>query len=118
MKANTDPDVFPLDMDQLRDKLSNCDEVISTEHSTTTILDALPAEKYSTIKLEVKRDPDLSSKQRRFSPITRKGCQLPKVVKSPKDTKSRILGVGKMVGSQQWQLFLLLVIIAKTQFTK
>ena len=33
---------------------------MSTERLTTLILDTLPAEKYSTIKNQVIRDPDLS----------------------------------------------------------
>ena len=64
MKADTDPDIFPLEINQLLDELCDWDEVISTENSTTINLDASPAEKYSTIKLEVKRDPKLSLEQR------------------------------------------------------
>ena len=118
MKNDTDPDVFPSKINQVRNKLSDSKEVVSTEHLTTVILDALPAEKCSTIKLEAKRDPNLSLEQRRSSSITRKGCRLSKIVNSPKGTKGRILGVRKMVGSQRCQLFLLLVTIAKNQVTK
>ena len=101
MKADTDPVIFLSEINQLRNELSDWDKVVSTEHLTTIILDALPGEIYSTIKLEVKRDPDFSLEQIPLSSITRKGCQLPKIINSPKGTKSRILEVGKMVGSQR-----------------
>ena len=42
-------DAFMSENDQLRDKLSDLDEVVFTERLTTTIVDALPADKYSTI---------------------------------------------------------------------
>ena len=51
MKVDTDPDIFQLEMNQLRDKPIDQDEVVCTEHLTTITLDALPAENYMTIKL-------------------------------------------------------------------
>ena len=51
VKANIDSDVFSSEVYQLRDDLSEMDEVASTESSTIIIIDALPAEKYSTIKI-------------------------------------------------------------------
>ena len=35
--------------------------MVSTERLITIILDALPAEKYLTIKIQATKDPDLSS---------------------------------------------------------
>ena len=63
MNADTDPDVCLSEIIRIRDELSDLDEVISTERSTTISLDALPAEMYSTIKLEAIRDPDLTLEQ-------------------------------------------------------
>ena len=50
-------------MYQIRDELGVSDETVSTERLTTTILDALPAGMYSTVKLEAIRDPDSILKQ-------------------------------------------------------
>ena len=63
MEPDTDPDVFLSEINQMRDELGVLDEMVSTEHLTTIILDALPAEMYSTVKLEAIRDPDLSLEQ-------------------------------------------------------
>ena len=60
MKPDTDPDVFLSEINQIRDELGVLDETISTERLITIIFDALPAEMYSTVKLEAIRDPDLS----------------------------------------------------------
>ena len=60
MKPDTDPDVFLSEINQVRDELSVLDETVSTERLPTILLDALPAEMYSTVKLEAIRDPDLS----------------------------------------------------------
>ena len=60
MKPGTDPDVFLSEINQIRDELGVLDETISTERFTTIILDTLPAEMYSTVKLEAILDPDLS----------------------------------------------------------
>ena len=59
MKAGTDSDVFLSKLNQMRDKLRDLDEVVSAEHLTTIILEALLAES-STIKLQAVRDPGLS----------------------------------------------------------
>ena len=63
MKPDTDPGVFLSETSQIRDELGVLDETISTECLTTIILDALPAELYSTVNLEAIRDPDLSLKE-------------------------------------------------------
>ena len=63
MKPDTDPDVFLSEINQIRDELGVLDETVSTERLTTIILDALPAEMYSTVKLEVIRDLNLSLEQ-------------------------------------------------------
>ena len=63
MKPDTDPDVFLSGINQIRDDLRVLDETVSTERLTTIILDALPAGMYSTVKLEARRDPDLSLEQ-------------------------------------------------------
>ena len=52
VKPDTDPDVLPSEVDQIRDELSVLDETVSMERLTTIILDALPAEMYSTVKLK------------------------------------------------------------------
>ena len=63
MKLDTDPDVFLSEINQIRDELDVLDETVSTERLTTIIIDALPAEMYSTVKLEAIQDPDLSLEQ-------------------------------------------------------
>ena len=63
MKPDTDPDVFMSEINQIRDELSVLDDVFSTERLTTTVLDAWPAEMYSTVKLKAIQDPDLSLEQ-------------------------------------------------------
>ena len=63
MKSDDDPEVFLSEINQKRDELSVLDETVSTERLTTIILDALPAEMYSTVKLEAIRDFDLSLEQ-------------------------------------------------------
>ena len=63
MKPDTDLDIFLSETNQIRDELSVLDETASTERLTTIILDVLPAEVYSTVKLEAIRDPDLSLEQ-------------------------------------------------------
>ena len=59
MRADTDPGVFLSEVFQLRDELSALGEVASIERLTTIILDALPTEKCSTIKIQVIRGPDI-----------------------------------------------------------
>ena len=63
MEPDTDPDAFPSEINQTCDELGVLDETVSTERLTTIILDALPAEMYSTVKCEAIRDPDLSLEQ-------------------------------------------------------
>ena len=60
VKPGNDPDVILSEINQIRDELGVLDKTVSTERLTTIILDALPAEMYSTVRLEVVRDPDLS----------------------------------------------------------
>ena len=52
--------VFLSEINQLCEELSDLDQAVSTERLAIIIFDALQAEKYSTIKLEATRDPDLS----------------------------------------------------------
>ena len=52
MKADTDPDVFMSEINQIRNEHNDLDEVVFTERLNVIILDALPAENYSSIKLE------------------------------------------------------------------
>ena len=63
MKPDPDPDVFLSEINQIRDELDVLDETASTERLTTIILDAFPAEVYSTVKFEAIRDSDLSLEQ-------------------------------------------------------
>ena len=63
MRPDTDPDVFLSEMNQICDERSILDETVSTERLTTTILDALPAEMYWTVKLKAIQGPDLSLEQ-------------------------------------------------------
>ena len=60
MKSDIDPDAFLSETNQIRDELGVLDETVSMVRLTVTILDALPAEMYSTVKLEAIRNPDLS----------------------------------------------------------
>ena len=59
MRSDIDPDVFLSEVFQLRDELSDLGKVVSNERLATIILDALPEEMYTTIKLQSIRDPDL-----------------------------------------------------------
>ena len=61
MRSDIDPDVFFSQVFQLRDEFNDSGEVVSNERLATTgiILDALPEEMYSTIKVQPIRDPDL-----------------------------------------------------------
>ena len=63
MKPDTNLDVFLSDINQICNELGALDKTISTERLTIIILDALPADMYSTVKLEAIRDPDLSLEQ-------------------------------------------------------
>ena len=48
---------------QLRDELIDVGKVVFTGHLTTIILDALPAEKYSTTEIQTIRDSDFSLRE-------------------------------------------------------
>ena len=43
MKPDTDPDVFLLEINKMRDELDVLDEIVSTERLTAIVLDTLPA---------------------------------------------------------------------------
>ena len=58
-RSDIDPDVFLSEVFQRRNKISDLGEVVSNDRWTTIILDVLPEEEYSTIKVQSKRDPDL-----------------------------------------------------------
>ena len=117
MEPDTDPDVFLSEINQMRDELGVLDETFSTEHLTIIILDALPAEMYSAVKIKAIRDLDLSLEQieRMMTTIFINHSER---VSETKKNQSRIVGVVKMVGSQRCQLHLSLVITAKKQVTK
>ena len=59
MRFNIDHDVFLSEGFQLRDELSDLGKVVSNEHLTTIILDALPEERYSKLKVQSIKDPRL-----------------------------------------------------------
>ena len=59
MKSDIDPDVFLSEVFQLRYELNDFDEVITDERLTTIILDALPEEMYSTVKIQSMKYSDL-----------------------------------------------------------
>ena len=60
VRADTNAGVFLSELYQLRVELRVLDEDVSAERLTTIILDAIPAEKYLTIKNQAIRDPHLS----------------------------------------------------------
>ena len=55
--------MFLSEIFQLRGESSDLGEVVSNERLTTFTLDTLPAEKYSMIKMQTIRNPDLSLKK-------------------------------------------------------
>ena len=59
MRSDIDSDVLLSEVFRLRDELSDLGEIVSNEHLTTILLDTLPEEKYSTIKAQSRRDPEL-----------------------------------------------------------
>ena len=61
MRFNIDHDVFLSEGFQLRDELSDLSKVVSNEHLTTIILDALPEERYSKLKVQSIKDPRQSA---------------------------------------------------------
>ena len=58
-QAGLDHDVFLSQGFQVRDELSDLGEVVSNEHLTSVILDALPEERYSKLKVQSIKDPRL-----------------------------------------------------------
>ena len=60
MRADINPDVLLLEVFQLRDELSGLGDVVATKRLTTILRDALPAEKYLTIKVQAIRVLGLS----------------------------------------------------------
>ena len=59
MRSDIDPNAIISEVFQLRDKLSDLGEVFSDERLTSIIIDALSEEMYSTVKVQLIRDPDL-----------------------------------------------------------
>ena len=59
MRFNIDHDVFLSEGFQLRNELSDLGEVVSNEHFTTIILDALPEGRYSKLEVQSIKDPRL-----------------------------------------------------------
>ena len=59
IRFNIDHDVLLSEGFQLSDALRDLSEVISNDHLTTIILDALPEERYSKLKLQSIKDPRL-----------------------------------------------------------
>ena len=58
MRSDIDPDVVLSEAFQHCDKL-DLGETVTEERLTTILLDALPEEMYSTVKMQSVRDPDL-----------------------------------------------------------
>ena len=59
-RADIDPDMLFAEAYELRDELSDLNEVVSIDCMATTIFDALPAEKYSTITIQAMNNPHLN----------------------------------------------------------
>ena len=59
MRSDIDANVFLSEVFQLRDELDDLGETVTDERLITIILDALPEETYSTVKMLSVRDPDL-----------------------------------------------------------
>ena len=59
MKPDIDPDLFLSKVFQLRDELVDFGDAVFDERLTTIILDALPGEMYSTVKMKPIRDLEL-----------------------------------------------------------
>ena len=59
MRSDIDPDVLLSKVFQLRDELDDLGETVIDERLTTIILDALPEEMYSTVKMQSVRYADL-----------------------------------------------------------
>ena len=58
MRPDIDPDVFLSEVFQLCDELNDLSEALTYERLTTIILDTLPEDMYSTVKMQSIRDPD------------------------------------------------------------
>ena len=52
MRSDIEPDTFLSEAFQLHDKLSDLGEAVSDERLATIILDALPEEMYSAVKMQ------------------------------------------------------------------
>ena len=59
MRFNIDQVVFLSEEFQLRNELSDLGKVVSNEHLTTIIFDALPEGRYSKLKVQSIKDPRL-----------------------------------------------------------
>ena len=59
MRFDIDPDVFLSKVFQLRDELSDLGKAGSDERLKAIVLDALPKEMFSAIKMKPIRDPEL-----------------------------------------------------------
>ena len=112
MKPDTDPDVFLSEIKKYAMNLVFWTKQSQLSARLTIILDALPAEMYSPVKLEAIQDPDLSLEQiqRMMRTIFINHSERVSVTKKNQDTKK--------IKSQRCQLFSSLVITAKTQVTK
>ena len=86
MRSNIDPDMFLSEVFQLRDELNDLSEVVSNERFTLIILDVLPEDMYSTIKVQSTRDPHLGLEEIisiiKRSLLTIRRGQFPKRAKS------------------------------------
>ena len=58
MRPDIDSDVFLSEVFQLCDELNDLSEALTYERLTTIILDTLPEDMYSTVKMQSIRDPD------------------------------------------------------------
>ena len=123
IKPDTDPDIFLSKISQIRDELGVLDKTVSTERLTTVILDVLPTEMHSTVKLEAIRDPDLSLEQiqRMMRTIFINHSERLSVTKKNPES-NRYQGSnrrgGKLVVSRRCQLPSSLVVTARNQVTK
>ena len=59
MRSDIGPDVFLSEVFQLCYELNDLGETVTDERLTTIILDALPEEMYSAVKMHSITDPDL-----------------------------------------------------------
>ena len=87
MRSDIDPDVFLPEVFQICDELSDLVEAVSDERLMTIILilDALPEDMHSIIKMQSIRDPKLGLEEivawcKRYLLTIRRGRQFPKGV--------------------------------------